>query len=139
MRCHTLLVPQDICKCCIGYVDSMSRKAEETQQREDVASSAGNVYGSKQYDVSVAWCYAINNIDYIRTSIEPLSKDLGLDAVIEAIAESKSQQDADRCKQTLQLIIDNAKDTVRNKIVEMLDIVARKMTPAMSRYECMRM
>lgn len=110
----------------------MALKAEESQRKADDESPA-NVYGKQQFDVSVAWCYAINNIDYIRTSIEPLSKDLGLEAVIESIAEIKTQQDADRCKQTLQLIIDNAKDTVRNKIVEMLEIVAKKMAPAMNR------
>ncbi|XP_016841256.1 protein unc-13 homolog 4B isoform X1 [Nasonia vitripennis] len=127
-------IVDDICKCCIAYVDRMALKAEESQRKADDESPA-NVYGKvQQFDVSVAWCYAINNIDYIRTSIEPLSKDLGLEAVIESIAETKTQQDAERCKQTLQLIIDNAKDTVRNKIVEMLEIVAKKMAPAMNRY-----
>ncbi|XP_011497848.1 PREDICTED: protein unc-13 homolog D-like [Ceratosolen solmsi marchali] len=125
-------IVDDICKCCITYVDKMSQKAEEIQHRQDI-ENANNVYG-QQFDVSVAWCYAINNMDYIRTSIEPLSKDLGLDSVIEALAESKSQQDAERCKQTLQLIVDNAKDTVKNKIIDMLETVAQKMTPAMKRY-----
>lgn len=112
----------------------MSLKAEQSQRKAEEESPA-NVYSKlQQFDVSVAWCCAINNIDYIRTSIEPLSKDLGLETVIESLAESKSQQDADRCSQTLQLIIDNAKDTVRNKILEMLEIVASKMAPAMNRY-----
>ncbi|XP_014210937.1 protein unc-13 homolog 4B-like isoform X2 [Copidosoma floridanum] len=122
----------DICKCCIVYVDCMANKAEERQRKEDEASPA-NVYG-RQFNVSVAWCYAINNIDYVRTSIEPLAKDLGLGSVIEALAENLSQQDADRCNRTLQLIIDNAKDTMKNKIDDMLESVARKMVPAMDRY-----
>jgi BAI1-associated protein 3 len=112
-------------------VDKISQKAEQIQQQQDFENTK-KIF-NKQFDVSVASCYAINNMDYIRTSIEPLSKDLGLDSVIEALAECKSQQDAERCKQTLQLIIDNAKDTVRNKIIDMLEILAKKMTPAMNR------
>lgn len=124
---------QDICKCLNTYVDKMSLRAEEIQLQEEHEVKDTICGTVKQFDVSTAWCYAINNIDYVRTSIEPLARDLGLDTVIEALAETKSQQDADRCKQTLQLIIDNEKDTVKNKIIVMLETVAKKMAPAMAR------
>ncbi|KAJ8682333.1 hypothetical protein QAD02_018125, partial [Eretmocerus hayati] len=125
-------IVDDICKCCTYYVDKMSERAEREQEIENM-KSPNNVYG-RQFDVSVAWCYAINNIDHVRTSIEPLTKDLGFEEVLETLADTKSQQEAERCRQTLQLIVDNAKDTVRNRIVQMLEFVANKMAPAMSRY-----
>ncbi|XP_076644673.1 C2 and C2B_Munc13-like domain-containing protein staccato isoform X4 [Halictus rubicundus] len=121
----------DICKCSIAYADKMARKAELTTELEQLSESS--VY-EKKFFVSTAWCFAINNIDYIRTSIAPLANDLGLQSIIDALAEKNTQKEAQRCKQTLQLIIDNATDTVKNKIIELLQVVANKMAPAMSRY-----
>ncbi|XP_076293946.1 C2 and C2B_Munc13-like domain-containing protein staccato isoform X2 [Lasioglossum baleicum] len=121
----------DICKCSIAYADKMARKAELTTELEQLSESS--VY-EKKFFVSTAWCFAINNIDYIRTSIAPLANDLGLESIIDALGEKNTQKEAQRCKQTLQLIIDNATDTVKNKIIELLQVVANKMAPAMSRY-----
>ena len=121
----------DICKCSIAYADKMAKKAELTTELEQLSESS--VY-ERRFSVSTAWCFAINNIDYIRTSIAPLANDLGLQNIVDELAEKKTQEDADRCKQTLQLIIDNATDTVKNKIIELLQVVADKMSPAMNRY-----
>ncbi|XP_017765813.1 PREDICTED: protein unc-13 homolog D isoform X3 [Eufriesea mexicana] len=121
----------DICKCSIAYADKMAKKAELTTELEQLSESS--VY-EKKFLVSTAWCFAINNIDYIRTSIEPLANDLGLQSIVDILAEKKTQEEADRCQQTLQLIILNATDTVRNKILELLQVVADKMSPAMNRY-----
>lgn len=109
----------------------MAKKAEIATDLEQLTENS--VY-EKKFIVSNAWCFAINNIDYIRTSIEPLANDLGLKGIIDALGENKTQEEADRCSQTLQLIISNAADTVRNKIIELLEVVAYKMAPAMSRY-----
>ncbi|XP_053984582.1 protein unc-13 homolog 4B-like isoform X1 [Hylaeus volcanicus] len=121
----------DICKCSMAYADKMAKKAELTTELEQLSESS--VYERKFY-VSTAWCFAINNIDYIRTSIGPLAHDLGLQDIVDSLAEKKTHEEADRCRQTLQLIIDNATDTVKNKIIELLQIVASKMAPAMNRY-----
>lgn len=121
---------QDICRCSIAYADKMAMKAETTTEIEQLSQS--RVY-ERRFTVSTAWCFAINNIDYIRTSIVPLTNDLGLHNIVRALAEGKTQGEADRCRQTLQLIIDNATDTVKNKIIELLEVVANKMAPAMNR------
>ncbi|XP_071625523.1 protein unc-13 homolog 4B isoform X1 [Temnothorax longispinosus] len=121
----------DICKCSMAYADKMAVKAELTTELEQLSQSS--VY-EKRFTISTAWCFAINNIDYIRTSIAPLAKDLGLQNIVDALGEHKTHEEADRCRQTLQLIIDNATDTVKNKIIELLEVVANKMTPAMNRY-----
>ncbi|KAF7409997.1 hypothetical protein HZH68_004378 [Vespula germanica] len=121
----------DICKCSIAYADKMATKAETTTDLEQLTESS--VY-EKKFLVSNAWCFAINNIDYIRTSIGPLANDLGLQGIVDALGENKTEEEADRCKQTLQLIIANAADTVKNKIIELLEVVAHKMAPAMKRY-----
>ncbi|XP_076177568.1 C2 and C2B_Munc13-like domain-containing protein staccato isoform X3 [Ptiloglossa arizonensis] len=121
----------DICKCSMAYADKMAKKAELTTELEQLSESS--VY-ERKFFVSTAWCFAINNIDYIRTSIAPLANDLGLQEIVDLLAEKKTQDEAIRCKQTLQLIIDNATDMVKNKIIELLQVVANKMTPAMNRY-----
>ncbi|KAG7190822.1 hypothetical protein KM043_006889 [Ampulex compressa] len=121
----------DICKCSIAYADKMATKAELTTELEQLSESS--VY-EKKFFVSNAWCFAINNIDYIRTSIGPLASDLGLQTIVDALSENKTQEEAERCRQTLLLIIENATDTVKNKIIELLQVVASKMAPAMSRY-----
>ncbi|XP_043272734.1 protein unc-13 homolog 4B isoform X3 [Venturia canescens] len=123
----------DICKCSIAYADMMAAKVEKVTQIDQENDNTSSVY-EKKFEVSTAWCLAINNIDYIRSSIKPWANDLGLQGIVDALAENKTQQEADRCRQTLELIIDNATDTVRNKIIELLEVVANKMAPAMSRY-----
>lgn len=111
----------------------MAAKAEKVTQTDQESENSSSVY-ERKFEVSTAWCFAINNIDYIRTSIEPLANDLGLQGIVDALGENKTQQEADRCRQTLQLIIDNATDTVKTKIVDLLEVVANKMAPAMGRY-----
>jgi NADPH-dependent curcumin reductase CurA len=109
----------------------MAKKAELATELEQLSQSS--VY-EKKFTISTAWCFAINNIDYIRTSIAPLAKDLGLQNITDALAEHNTQEKADRCRNALQLMIDNATDTVNNKIIDLLQVVAKKMVPAISRY-----
>ena len=111
----------------------MAAKAEKVTQVDNNNDNTSSVY-EKKFEVSTPWCFAINNIDYIRTSINPLANDLGLQGIVDALSENKTQQEADRCRQTLELIIANATDTVKNKIIDLLEVVAKKMAPAMSRY-----
>lgn len=121
---------QDICKCSIFYADKMAEKAEITTELEQLSQSS--VY-EKKFTISRAWCYAINNIDFVRTRLAPLCEDLGLQNIVDALGERKTYEEAERCRQTLHLIIDNATDTVKNKIIELLEVVAKKMAPAMKR------
>lgn len=114
----------------MAYADKMAKKAELTTELEQLSESS--VY-ERKFFVSTAWCFAINNIDYIRTSIGPLANDLGLQNILDVLVEKKTQEEADRCRQTLLLIIENATDTVKNKIIELLQVVACKMAPAMNR------
>lgn len=65
----------------------------------------------------------INNIDHIKHSIRPFVHDLGLTELIANLAHFKSDVDADRCEKTLELVVDNAIDTVNNKIVDLLQII----------------
>lgn len=109
----------------------MAEKAETTTELEQL-SERSSVYDRK-FTVSTAWCFAINNIHYIWTSIRPLTNDLGFESIIEALAEKKTQEDADRCRQTLQLLIDNATDSVKTKIIELMEVVGNKMAPAINR------
>ena len=74
------------------------------------------------------WCLAINNIDYVQQSILPFVGELGMENIVTALADYRSQMAADHCRQTLQLVIDNAIDTVGNKILELLEKVAEKVT-----------
>lgn len=115
----------------MAYADKMAKKAELTTELEQLSESS--VY-ERKFFVSTAWCFAINNIDYIRTSIGPLANDLGLQNILDVLVEKKTQEEADRCRQTLLLIIENATDTVKNKIIELLQVVACKMAPAMNRW-----
>ena len=110
----------------------MAKKAEQVTELEQDSSNNSSVY-ERKFEVSNAWCFAINNIDYIRTSIAPLANDLGMQGIVDALGENKPEQEAERCKQTLQLIIDNATDSVKDKIIDLLKMVANNMAPAISR------
>lgn len=112
-----------------------------------------NVYENK-FEVTREWCLAINNIDYIRQSLSPFVKvrrieftictrflnnfltfqELKVDDIIAEIAEFRSPLEADRCSNTLKNVIENALDTETNKILELIECVARKMCPPMRKF-----
>ncbi|KAJ8881430.1 hypothetical protein PR048_017911 [Dryococelus australis] len=117
---------QDICRCSVFYADKMSKRVEGMGETE-------NVY-EKKFEVTTEWCLAINNIEYVRQSIVPFSKELGMEQILQSLEEFRNETAADHCRNTLQLVIDNAVDTVGNKIIELLDTVAEKMTPSISRF-----
>ncbi|CAH0392053.1 unnamed protein product [Bemisia tabaci] len=116
----------DICRCSVFYADKMSKKVENI-------GDVDSVY-EKKFEVTNEWCLAINNIDYVQQSIAPFVDELGLSNIIGSLADFKSSAAAEHCKNTLTLVIDNAVDTVKNKIIELLETVANKMTPIMGRF-----
>ncbi|XP_018323999.1 protein unc-13 homolog 4B isoform X2 [Agrilus planipennis] len=115
----------DICRCCVFYADRTSQRVEGLGDRVDVYE--------KRFEVTSEWCLAINNIDYVRQSLKPFTDKLGMEDVIQQLSELKSPLDAQRCQHTLNNVIENSIDTVRNKIIELLETVTNKMSPAMKR------
>uniref|UniRef100_A0A1A9WYQ6 C2 domain-containing protein n=1 Tax=Glossina brevipalpis TaxID=37001 RepID=A0A1A9WYQ6_9MUSC len=61
-------------------------------------------------------------------------KELGTDDVIKRLGEFRSNLEAERCEITIRNVIENALDTERNQIMELLEIVARKMAPPIRRF-----
>nr|CAI5860663.1 unnamed protein product [Callosobruchus analis] len=116
--CYTFIakIIDDICRCCVFYADKMSARVE----------GMGDTQDDKKFEVTPEWCLAINNIDYVRETLEPFTRDLGMDDVIHKIGEMKSPVEAQRCQHTLDNVIANAIDTVRNKIIELLETVVNK-------------
>ncbi|XP_050433740.1 protein unc-13 homolog 4B [Adelges cooleyi] len=112
----------DICRCSVYYSDKMGFKV--------------NRYGGdkKRFEVSKEWCLAVNNIDYVKQSIRPFVSDLGLTKLMDSLANYKSEISAEHCKKTLELVVDNAIDTVNNKIIDLLQTVVNKMAPEMNKF-----
>lgn len=92
-----------------------------------------NIY-EKKFEVTQEWCLAINNIDYIRQSLKPFASELGVDDIITKLSDVQSPIEADRCAETLRAVLENAIDTERNKILDLVEKLARKMAPAMRRF-----
>lgn len=109
------------------YADRMSTRVEGL-------GDVQNVYESNKFEVTREWCLAINNIDYIRQSLSPFVKELRVDEIIAKLADYRSPMEAERCSDTLKNVIANALDTETNKIVELIEVVARKMSPPMRRF-----
>ncbi|KAF7995549.1 hypothetical protein HCN44_006656 [Aphidius gifuensis] len=124
----------DIGECSKLYAGMMEEKAEKVHQQIQQNEKNTNTIYDKKFQVSIAWCYAINNIDYIKTSIEPLANDLGFRNIINSLDEIKTKQESDRCRESLQRIIDEAKDNVNHRIDQLLEVVAYKMQPSIERY-----
>ncbi|XP_058974958.1 protein unc-13 homolog 4B isoform X3 [Musca domestica] len=116
-------IVDDICRCCVFYAQRMSR-------RVDALSSVNE----ELFRVSTEWCLAINNIDYIRQSLPSFIKELGTDDVIKRLAEYRTNLEAERCEVTLNNVIDNALDTERNQILELIEVLALKMAPPIRRF-----
>ena len=73
------------------------------------------------------WCLAINNISYVREYIEEFVAALGVEDILTALEEFRSEAQARHCRETLRLVVDNARETVHNKIHDLLEIVAHKV------------
>lgn len=119
-------IVDDICRCCVFYADRMSTRVEGLGEIQ-------NVYETK-FEVTREWCLAINNIDYIRQSLSPFVKELKFEEIIAKLADFRSPLEADRCSETLKNVIENAIDTETNKILELIEVVAKRMSPAMRRF-----
>ncbi|XP_032597661.1 protein unc-13 homolog 4B isoform X2 [Drosophila grimshawi] len=115
----------DICRCCVFYAQRMSRRVESI-------SNVGE--DGEMFILSEEWCLAINNMDYIRQSLPSFIKELGSDDVIKRIGEFRSNLEAERCADTIKAVIDNAVDTQRNQIVELIEHVVHKMAPPIRRF-----
>ncbi|KAL4716125.1 hypothetical protein ACJJTC_013902 [Scirpophaga incertulas] len=126
--CYTFVakIIDDICRCCVFYSDKMS-------VRVDNVGKVTTVF-EQRFEVTNEWCVAINNIDYVRQSLPEFVEQLGMDDIIQNMCEAKSPIEAQRCKDTLQNVIANAVDTVKNKIVELLEIMVKKMMPSIKRF-----
>lgn len=57
-----------------------------------------------------------------------------VDEIIDKLGEYRSSLEAERCRETIKNVIANAIDTETNKILELIDIVARKMCPPMRKF-----
>lgn len=127
--CYTFIakIVDDICRCCIHYADKMSSRVEGL-------GNVSSVYDGNKFVVTQEWCLAINNIDYMRQSLPPFIKELKVDEIIDKLAEYRSQVEAQRCEDTLKNVVENAVDTEENKIVELIQVVARKMCPPMRKF-----
>ncbi|XP_034664063.1 protein unc-13 homolog 4B isoform X4 [Drosophila subobscura] len=118
-------IVNDLCRCCIFYAQRMSQRVEKLTKLGD---------NNKMFILSEEWCLAINNMDYIRQSLPSFIKELGIDNVIQKLGEYRTNLEADRCSSTIHAVIENALDTERNQIVELIEIVAHKMAPPMKLY-----
>lgn len=126
--CYTFVakIVDDICRCCVFYSDKMS-------SRVDNVGTVTTVF-EERFEVTTEWCVAINNIDYVRQSLEPFVEELGMNEIVQKLCEARSPIEAQRCKETLQNVIANAIDTVKNKIVDLLEIMVKKMMPSITRF-----
>lgn len=59
---------------------------------------------------------------------------MGVDDVIQRMSEYKGPSEAARCATTLRNVTENAIDTEKNKILELIETVARKMSPQMRKF-----
>ncbi|XP_048485356.1 protein unc-13 homolog 4B isoform X3 [Plutella xylostella] len=126
--CYTFVgkIIDDICRCCVFYSDKMAARVGNV-------GTVTSVYDSR-FEVTTEWCVAINNIDYVRQSLKPFVDELAIQKIIESMCELRSPLEAQRCKQTLENVMENAIDTVRNKIVELLEVMVKKMMPSITRF-----
>ncbi|XP_077293918.1 C2 and C2B_Munc13-like domain-containing protein staccato isoform X3 [Arctopsyche grandis] len=116
----------DICSCCVYYADKMSEKVEGV-------GMVTTVYETK-FQVTNEWCLAINNIDYVKSNLNSFVEELGMTDILSRLSDLRSPMEADRCKETLQNVIANSLDTITNKILELIEMVVRKMMPSISRF-----
>lgn len=63
--------------------------------RVDNVGTVTTVY-EERFEVTTEWCVAINNIDYVRQSLQPFVQELGMEEIIQKMCEAKSPVEAQR-------------------------------------------
>ncbi|KAL1461866.1 hypothetical protein WDU94_013733 [Cyamophila willieti] len=124
--CFTLItrIVADICQSCIYYADRMRKKL-------DLFSRVLNVF-----QVTPEWCYAMNNIDYVRRSIEPLVHELEVAKIVQKLAAlhgDKRVTKYQNCELTIQIVVEDNNDTMSNKLVDLISNAINKMLPVIER------
>lgn len=124
-------IVDDICRCCVFYAHKMSLRVGDLGY---VKANVQDTMTDNNFEVTTEWCLAINNIDYIRQSLSPFIKELQIDDIIAKLAEYRTPLEAQRCEETLKNVVSNAVDTEENKILELIEVVAKKMSPSMRKF-----
>lgn len=72
--------------------------------------------------------------NHVNFAFSALLQELGVDDIIQRMSDFKSPGEAERCAQTLRNVTENAIDTEKNKILELIETVAKKMSPQMRKF-----
>lgn len=64
-------------------------------KRVESVGTVSTVY-EERFEVTTEWCVAINNIDYVRQSLQPFVLELGMDEIIQKMCETRSPLEAQR-------------------------------------------
>ncbi|KAL1461869.1 hypothetical protein WDU94_013736 [Cyamophila willieti] len=113
-----------MCQSCVHYADMMSKKVDRFQPTSR----------SNEFEVTPQWCFAMNNIDYVRQCIEPLVQELGVAQIAEKLAETSSTDVLrERFERTLKEMVDNANATVSEKQRDLISNAINKMLPVIQK------
>uniref|UniRef100_A0ABD2XAI6 CYRIA/CYRIB Rac1 binding domain-containing protein n=1 Tax=Trichogramma kaykai TaxID=54128 RepID=A0ABD2XAI6_9HYME len=125
-------IVDDICRCSLVYVDRIAAKFSE-DCTDFMTSTLVNLL-TKSFYVSSNWCYSVNNIYYIKTSIESLFvNDLQVEKVFQTIDRTMSPVNAKQSERKLRSLMDETRGTMDNLIATMQSSVVTNMTPTMAR------
>ncbi|XP_035714351.1 protein unc-13 homolog 4B isoform X3 [Folsomia candida] len=109
----------DLCRCTIYYTEMMCIKVDEMESGQD--------------DISEELCFAINNIEWVGMEMSPISEKLGIKSIIKELQDIRGPSVAAQCERTLITVMENAKENVHNKVIEVLEKVGDKMRPMILR------
>lgn len=116
----------DVCRAIIFYADKMCAKAEEQKKILSL--------GSQNLQCSAEQCLAINNIEYVKTYINPFVSELGIDGILSSLEDQKGGLVADACRKTIRTLMKNSIENVENQILSILEDVGSKMAPTIERF-----
>lgn len=118
----------DTCRCCLFYVGRLAKRAERLGKIDNTYEMKFEEQREKE------WCLAVNNIEYLRQNLLIFAKEYKFEEVIADIVTVRGAVEAERCSATLQNIIDSAIDNKTNAISELIEIVVKRLSPAMRRF-----
>lgn len=63
--------------------------------RVNSLGTVSTVY-EERFEVTTEWCIAINNIDFVRQSLQPYVEELGMEDIINKMCEARTPLEAQR-------------------------------------------
>lgn len=110
---------EEVCRCCLFYADAMANRVNDSGIIETASE--------RKFEVTVEWCVAVSNIDYICESIDSFVKVLGIEDFDEKSSitlNNKIQRTVQKAEEGIAALIESFATNTQAELLRHLTEIA---------------